>query len=202
MLNIYKYFNIMRERSDIDLLRAYTAGETMAFDVLYSRYQQRLYNYVFSMVKECDLTADIVQETFIKAHTTLRAGMYNDEGKFVQWLMRIAHNLVIDYYRKSQKMKLVHSNEDNDIFDLIDNFDESTENVIIKKQIHKDVRMLVKQLPDEQRRVLVMRHYADMSFKEIAQRTGVSINTALGRMRYALINMRKMAEEKSVVLTL
>ncbi|MBO7180137.1 MAG: sigma-70 family RNA polymerase sigma factor, partial [Bacteroidales bacterium] len=116
--------------------------------------------------------------------------------------MRIAHNLVIDYYRKSQKMKLVHSNEDNDIFDLIDNFDESTENVIIKKQIHKDVRMLVKQLPDEQRRVLVMRHYADMSFKEIAQRTGVSINTALGRMRYALINMRKMAEERSVVLTL
>ncbi len=194
--------NKANERSDIELLKAYAEGEVIAFDILYTRHQQRLFNYVFSMVKDKTMTNDIVQETFIKADTTLRAGMYKDEGKFIQWIMRIAHNLVIDHFRKSQKLKLVHSTEENDIFDLIDSFDDSVESVIIKRQIHKDVRMLVKQLPDEQRRVLVMRHYADMSFKEIAERTGVSINTALGRMRYALINMRKLAEEKSIVLTM
>ena len=116
--------------------------------------------------------------------------------------MRIAHNLVIDHFRKNQKLKLLHSTEDNDIFDMIDNFDESAENRIIRKQVHKDIRRLVKQLPEEQRRVLIMRHYADMSFKEIADKTGVSINTALGRMRYALINMRKLAKENSIVLTM
>lgn len=134
--------------------------------------------------------------------TTLRAGVYRDEGKLIQWIMRIAHNIVIDYFRKNQKVKVVHSTEENDIFELIDNFDESAENQIIRKQVYKDIRMLVKQLPEEQRRVLIMRHYADMSFKEIADKTGVSINTALGRMRYALINMRKLAKENSIELTM
>ena len=116
--------------------------------------------------------------------------------------MRIAHNIVIDYFRKNQKLRLVYSTEENDIFDLVDSVDESAETTIIRKQIHSDVRKLIKKLPDEQRRVLVMRHYADMSFKEIAEKTGVSINTALGRMRYALINIRKLAEENSIVLTM
>lgn len=157
---------------------------------------------MFSMVKDKTLTGDIVQETFIKADQTLRAGVYRDEGKFIQWVMRIAHNIVIDYFRKNQKLRLVYSTEENDIFDLVDSVDESAETTIIRKQIHSDVRKLIKKLPDEQRRVLVMRHYADMSFKEIAEKTGVSINTALGRMRYALINIRKLAEENSIVLTM
>lgn len=192
----------MKERSDNELLKAYAEGVTAAFDVLYLRHRSRLFNYVFAMVKSVEMADDIVQESFIKAHSVLQAGMYKDEGKFVQWIMRIAHNLVIDHYRKSQKFKLVYSNADNDIFEVLDTFDDSAESIIIKKQIHKDVRMLVKLLPEEQRRVLVMRLYADMSFKEIAERTGVSINTALGRMRYALINMRKLAEERSVVLAM
>ena len=190
------------ERSDFDLVKAYAAGEKEAFEVLMTRHQQRIYNYIFSMVKDRALTDDIFQETFIKVDSTLRAGIYRDEGKLIQWVMRIAHNLVIDHFRKNQKLKLLHSTEDNDIFDMIDNFDESAENRIIRKQVHKDIRRLVKQLPEEQRRVLIMRHYADMSFKEIADKTGVSINTALGRMRYALINMRKLAKENSIVLTM
>ena len=123
------------------------------------------------------------------------------EGKFVQWIMRIAHNLIIDYFRKEQKIKCIRSNDEVNVFDVIGNFEDSIETVIIKKQISRDVRRLIKLLPEEQRRVLIMRHYADMSFKEIAEKTGVSINTALGRMRYALLNMRKMAEEKSMLLT-
>lgn len=190
------------ERNDFDLVKAYAAGEKEAFEVLMTRHQQRIYNYIFSMVKDRALTDDIFQETFIKVDSTLRAGTYRDEGKLIQWVMRIAHNLVIDHFRKNQKLKLLHSTEDNDIFDMIDNFDESAENRIIRKQVHKDIRRLVKQLPEEQRRVLIMRHYADMSFKEIADKTGVSINTALGRMRYALINMRKLAKENSIVLTM
>lgn len=190
------------ERNDFDLVKAYVAGEKEAFEVLMTRHQQRIYNYIFSMVKDRALTDDIFQETFIKVDSTLRAGIYRDEGKLIQWVMRIAHNLVIDHFRKNQKLKLLHSTEDNDIFDMIDNFDESAENRIIRKQVHKDIRRLVKQLPEEQRRVLIMRHYADMSFKEIADKTGVSINTALGRMRYALINMRKLAKENSIVLTM
>ncbi len=190
------------ERSDFDLVRAYADGDNGAFNLLLSRHQQRIYNYIFSMVKDRNLTDDIFQETFIKVDTTLRAGVYRDEGKFVQWIMRIAHNIIIDYFRKNQKLKLVHSTEETDVFDLIDGYDESAEHQIIRKQVHKDIRMLIKQLPEEQRRVLIMRHYADMSFKEIADKTGVSINTALGRMRYALINIRKLAEENSIVLTI
>lgn len=194
--------NKMEERSDFELISACALGEQGAFDALHARHRQRVYNYIFSMVKDKTVTDDIFQETFIKVDTTLRAGVYRDEGKLIQWIMRIAHNIVIDYFRKNQKIKVVHSTEENDIFELIDNFDESAENQIIRKQVYKDIRMLVKQLPEEQRRVLIMRHYADMSFKEIADKTGVSINTALGRMRYALINMRKLAKENSIELTM
>ena len=194
--------NKVESRSDYELVQAYTNGEREVFDTLVARHQQKLYNYIYSVVKDKDASDDIFQETFIKVINVLRSGTYREEGKFVQWIMRIAHNLTIDYFRKEQKMKYVRSNDEVNVFDVIGNFEDSIETVIIKKQINKDIRSLIKQLPEEQRRVLIMRHYADMSFKEIAEKTGVSINTALGRMRYALLNMRRLAEEKSLVLTM
>lgn len=194
--------NKVESRSDYELVQAYINGEREVFDTLVARHQQKLYNYIYSVVKDRDASGDIFQETFIKVINVLRSGTYREEGKFVQWIMRIAHNLTIDYFRKEQKMKYVRSNDEVNVFDVIGNFEDSIETVIIKKQINKDIRSLIKQLPEEQRRVLIMRHYADMSFKEIAEKTGVSINTALGRMRYALLNMRRLAEEKSLVLTM
>lgn len=194
--------NKIESRSDYELVQAYINGEREVFDTLVARHQQKLYNYIYSVVKDRDAADDIFQETFIKVINVLRSGTYREEGKFVQWIMRIAHNLTIDYFRKEQKMKYVRSNDEVNVFDVIGNFEDSIETVIIKKQINKDIRSLIKQLPEEQRRVLIMRHYADMSFKEIAEKTGVSINTALGRMRYALLNMRRLAEEKSLVLTM
>ncbi len=194
--------NKVESRSDYELVQAYINGEREVFDTLVARHQQKLYNYIYSVVKDRDASDDIFQETFIKVINVLRSGTYREEGKFVQWIMRIAHNLTIDYFRKEQKMKYVRSNDEVNVFDVIGNFEDSIETVIIKKQINKDIRSLIKQLPEEQRRVLIMRHYADMSFKEIAEKTGVSINTALGRMRYALLNMRRLAEEKSLVLTM
>lgn len=194
--------NKVESRSDYELVQAYINGEREVFDTLVARHQQKLYNYIYSVVKDRDASDDIFQETFIKVINVLRSGTYREEGKFVQWIMRIAHNLTIDYFRKEQKMKYVRSNDEVNVFDVIGNFEDSIETLIIKKQINKDIRSLIKQLPEEQRRVLIMRHYADMSFKEIAEKTGVSINTALGRMRYALLNMRRLAEEKSLVLTM
>jgi RNA polymerase sigma-70 factor (ECF subfamily) len=192
----------IEKRNDYELVQAYIAGEKDVFDILVHRHQQKLYNYINSVVKDKDASDDIFQDTFIKVVNVLRSGTYREEGKFVQWIMRIAHNLIIDYFRKEQKVKYVRSNDEVNVFDVIGNFEDSQETLMIKKQINKDIRNLVKQLPEEQRRVLIMRHYADMSFKEIAERTGVSINTALGRMRYALLNMRKMAEEKSLILSI
>ncbi len=192
----------IEKRNDYELVQAYIAGEKDVFDILVHRHQQKLYNYINSVVKDKDASDDIFQDTFIKVVNVLRSGTYREEGKFVQWIMRIAHNLIIDYFRKEQKVKYVRSNDEVNVFDIIGNFEDSQETLMIKKQINKDIRNLVKQLPEEQRRVLIMRHYADMSFKEIAERTGVSINTALGRMRYALLNMRKMAEEKSLILSI
>lgn len=192
----------IEKRTDYELVQAYIAGEKDVFDILVHRHQQKLYNYINSVVKDKDASDDIFQDTFIKVVNVLRSGTYREEGKFVQWIMRIAHNLIIDYFRKEQKVKYVRSNDEVNVFDVIGNFEDSQETLMIKKQINKDIRNLVKQLPEEQRRVLIMRHYADMSFKEIAERTGVSINTALGRMRYALLNMRKMAEEKSLILSI
>lgn len=194
--------NIMEERTDFELVCAYQNGEQYVFKTLLERHKQKVYNYILSLVKDKVLADDIFQDTFVKVINTLRSGTYHDEGKFIQWVMRIAHNLVIDYVRKNQKMHMVYSGDDYNIFDILDTADSSTEDKVIKKQIYKDIHYLIKQLPKEQRRVLIMRHYADMSFKEIAQKTGVSINTALGRMRYALINMRRMAEENSMSLSM
>lgn len=194
--------NTLDNRTDNELVQAYQNGEQEVFKTLLERHKQKVYNYILSLIKDSALADDIFQDTFIKVINTLRSGTYHDEGKFIQWVMRIAHNLVIDYVRKNQKFHMVYSNDDYNVFDILGGSDISMEDRMIKKQIYKDIRFLIKQLPKEQRRVLIMRHYADMSFKEIAEKTGVSINTALGRMRYALINMRRLAEENSMSLSM
>jgi len=154
------------------------------------------------LVKDKQLADDIFQDTFIKVINTLNSGRYNDEGKFIQWTMRIAHNLVIDHFRKSKKVSFVESRYDtSDIFDNLFIADESVEDKMVVSQIHRDVKSLMNNLADDQREVLYLRCYAGLSFKEIAEQTDVSINTALGRMRYALINIRKMIDEKNLILT-
>lgn len=194
--------NATDNRTDYELVMAYQNGEQEVFKTLLDRHQQKVYNYIMSLVKDKSLADDIFQETFIKVINTLRSGTYRDEGKFIQWVMRIAHNIVIDYVRKNQKFRMVYSTDEYNVFDSMNHPDLTKEDEMIKQQIYKNIRFLIKQLPKEQRRVLIMRHYADMSFKEIAEKTGVSINTALGRMRYALINMRRLAEEHSLSLSM
>ncbi|MDD2287655.1 MAG: RNA polymerase sigma factor [Bacteroidales bacterium] len=186
--------------NDNELVRDYIQGNKRSFEELVLRHQQKVFNYILSYVKDKALADDLLQDTFIKIVNTLKNGTYRDEGKFIQWVMRIAHNIVIDHFRKDNRFPTLKSGNDFNIFDMIGNFDDSVEQKLIKKQIHEDIRKLIKQLPEDQRRVLIMRHYGEMSFKEIAEKTGVSINTALGRMRYALINMRKLVEEKEMIL--
>ncbi|MCF8302167.1 MAG: sigma-70 family RNA polymerase sigma factor [Bacteroidales bacterium] len=188
--------------SDQELIRKYLSGNQASLEKLISRHKNRVYAYILMLVKDKQLADDIFQDTFIKVINTLRSGSYKEEGKFIQWVMRIAHNLIIDYFRKSKRIPVVdNKNEDFNIFDTIKFTDESVEDRMVSEQIHKDVRNLIDLLPKEQKEVLVMRHYAGMSFKDIAEQTDVSINTALGRMRYALINLRKLISEKNIVLT-
>jgi RNA polymerase sigma-70 factor (ECF subfamily) len=189
--------------SDKELIGRYLKGDHNSLEKLIHRHQNRIYAYILMIVKDKDLADDLFQDTFIKVINTIRAGSYNEEGKFLQWAMRIAHNLIIDYFRKSNRMPVIDNskNEDFNIFDTINITDKSIEEEMITDQIHKDVRKLIELLPPEQKEVLYMRHYAEMSFKDIADVTDVSINTALGRMRYALINLRKLIAEKNIVLT-
>ncbi len=191
---------------DKELVRRYLQGEEKAFEILLERNKQKVYNYVYMMVKDRDLTEDVFQDTFIKVVNTLKAGKYNEEGKFLPWVLRIAHNLVIDHFRKASKMPLAgRSNlgdgDEYDVFRTVNLTDMNIEDELVLEQIHDDVRQLVALLPDEQREVVKMRHYMGMSFKDIAETTNVSINTALGRMRYALINLRKMIAERDIMLT-
>lgn len=189
------------KRTDKELIESYRNGCLSDFELLVSRYQEQIYNYVFSLVKDRQLCDDIFQDTFVKVIRTIKAGLYHDEGKFIQFAMRIAHNLVIDHFRKENRIPVVESSSED--FNYVDNApitDPSVEQGMIVDQIHSDLRNLVERLPVEQREVLRLRIYEDMSFKEIADITNVSINTALGRMRYALINLRKMAESKNVCL--
>lgn len=187
---------------DTQLVRQYISGEESAFEVLLKRHKDRVFNYVRMTVRDRQLAEDIFQETFCKAIITLKAGKYNDEGKFLPWVMRIAHNLIIDSYRRNAKMPSVEpKNEDHDIFASLNVFDKNVETEMIEGQIMADLRKLITHLPEEQREVILMRHYEDLSFKEIADKTNVSINTALGRMRYALINLRRMIEENQIVLS-
>ena len=188
--------------SEKELIRNYLNGNQSSLQTLIERHQSRLYSYIFLMVKDRQLADDVFQDTYVKVINTLKLGNYKDEGKFIQWVMRIAHNLIIDHFRKSKKIPFVESNNsDFDIFDTIRFTDPSIEEQLVTTQIHKDVRKLLHFLPDEQKEVIFLRCYAGLSFKDIAEQTDVSINTALGRMRYALINLRKLIEEKNVILT-
>jgi RNA polymerase sigma factor (sigma-70 family) len=191
---------------DHELVNQYTNGNESALETLIHRHKRRLFTYIFMIVKNRELAEDIFQDTFLKVVGTLKKGHYNEEGKFLPWVQRIAHNLIIDHFRKDNRMPTVSggTNEDGEeysIFDIIKIREGNTEDKIVKKQVHKDLRQLVNMLPTEQKEVLMMRHYFDMSFKEISEQTNVSINTALGRMRYALINLRKLAKENNISLS-
>jgi RNA polymerase sigma-70 factor (ECF subfamily) len=189
--------------SDKELIGRYLKGNHSSLEILIHRHQNRVYAYILMITKKKELADDLFQDTFIKVINTIRSGSYNEEGKFLQWVMRIAHNLVIDHFRKSNRIPVIdNSKKDNyDIFDNLNITEESMEDRMITEQIHDDIRKLIELLPAEQREVLFMRHYADMSFKDIAEVTDVSINTALGRMRYALINLRKLVAENNIILT-
>ncbi len=188
--------------SERELIREFLNGKPSSLQTLIKRHQNRLYSYIFVLVKDKQLADDIFQDTFVKVINTLKLGKYKDEGKFIQWVMRIAHNLVIDHFRKAKKIPYVESkNSDFDVFDTIQLTDPSIEETLVTKQIHSDVKNLLQYLPEEQKEVIQLRCYSGLSFKDIAEQTEVSINTALGRMRYALINLRKMIEEKNLVLT-
>ena len=190
------------QHSDEQLVTEYIAGGESALEELVNRYQQKVFSYILMVVHNRELAEDLFQDTFIKVVNTLRSGNYREEGKFSQWIMRIARNLIIDYFRKSQKMSFVDNNNNGtDLMDLFSEKSLSVEQSIITNQIHDTVRYLVTLLPEEQREVLNMRLYKEMSFKEIADVTNVSINTALGRMRYAILNLRKLAKEKNAILS-
>ncbi len=188
--------------SDRELIREYLQGNQASLEKLIHRHKNRVFAYILMVVKDKQLADDIFQDTFIKVINTFKAGTYKEEGKFIQWVMRIAHNLIIDYFRKSKRIPIIdNNNEKFDIFDTIKFTNDSIEDKMVIEQIHQDIRDLIEYLPSEQKEVLFLRHYSDMSFKDIAEQTNVSINTALGRMRYALINLRKLIREKDVVLT-
>ena len=183
------------------LVSDYVKGNEQSLSVLINRHQQRLYSFIYSKVFDRDVTEDVFQDTFIKVIRTLKRGKYNEEGKFLPWVMRIAHNLVIDHFRKNNRMPKFNNSGDFDIFSVLSDGALNAEAELVQSQIVEDVRALVEELPEEQKTVLIMRMYNDMSFKEISENTGVSINTALGRMRYALINLRKLIETHNIVLT-
>ncbi|MCK4661590.1 MAG: sigma-70 family RNA polymerase sigma factor [Bacteroidales bacterium] len=189
--------------NDYDLVKLYIDGDHSSIETLIERHKNKVFSYIFLMVKKQEIAEDIFQDTFIKVIKSLKNGKYKDEGRFVSWVIRIAHNLVIDNFRKEKNTK-TYSNDDNDldIFNSNKFSDQNIEECIINDQITKDVRLLIDKLPKEQRDVIILRHYMELSFKEIAEQTDVSINTALGRMRYALINLRKLINEKNIILTL
>lgn len=186
---------------DRQLVRRYLSGEESAFETLLRRHRDRVYGYIKMMVKDHQLAEDIFQDVFIKAVLTMKRGHYNEEGKFLPWILRIAHNLVIDTFRKNKRFPTVDGGPEFDIFNVIKDEDKNIDQVIIEDQIHADLLKVIEFLPEEQKEVLKLRHFSGLSFKEISEDTGVSINTALGRMRYALINLRKLIEDHNIVLT-
>lgn len=180
------------ERTDKELINSYLAGDDKAIEALINRYKSKIYTSIYLLVKDSYLAEDLFQDTFIKVIKTLKSGSYNEEGKFLPWVIRIANNLVIDHFRKEKRTPILSNNDSFDYFEVLSLADESMEDKLVREQSYKDLRKMIQQLPDDQKEVLIMRHYGDMSFKEIALATEVSINTALGRMRYALNNLRKM----------
>ncbi len=189
--------------SDESLVKEYADGNNDAFDTLLKRHQERIFNYIFRIIKNEDVANDIFQETFVKAIQTIRLGRYTENGKFPAWISRIAHNLIIDYYRQ-EKSENIQSTDlsEVDVFNRKELCEDTIEDSIIAEQIRTDVKYLIKELPRLQQDVLIMRYYQNLSFKEIAEHTGVSINTALGRMRYAILNLRRIAAERDIILTL
>ncbi len=186
---------------DSVLVKDYINGEEKALEILIHRHNQRITSFIYSKVMDRDVAEDIFQDTFIKVIKTLKKGTYSEEGKFLPWVMRIAHNLIIDHFRKNKRMPMFQGTDDFNIFSVIGDEKLNAEKQLIKDQIDTDLNMLIEELPEDQKEVLLMRIYQDMSFKEISENTGVSINTALGRMRYALINLRKIIDKHNIILT-
>jgi len=187
--------------TDRQLIDLYLSGDERAFESLLNRHQQQIYSKIYFIVRDADLANDLFQDTFIKVVNTLRSGKYNEVGKFLPWVMRIAHNLSIDHFRRNKKMRMVRATDEFNVFDTLHSDDLHAEDALVQDQIYHDVRHLVQFLPEDQQNVVAMRIERDLSFQEIADETGVSINTALGRMRYALINLRKLVDDNGVQLT-
>jgi RNA polymerase sigma-70 factor (ECF subfamily) len=187
--------------TDAVLVKSYIDGDENALSVLIKRHQSKIYGFIYSKVSDRDIADDIFQDTFIKVIKTLKLNSYNEEGKFLPWVMRISHNLIVDHFRKNKKMPMFRETEEFSIFSIMTDNSPNIENRIITEQVESDLKRLIDELPDDQKEVLQMRIYQDLSFKEIADMTGVSINTALGRMRYALMNLRKVIEKNKIILT-
>ena len=193
--------NYLIKAKDAVLVTGYINGCEQSLAVLVERHKLKIFNFIYSKIFDRDIAEDMFQDTFIKVIRTLKRGVYQEEGKFLPWVMRISHNLVIDHFRKSNRIPIFESKDDFDIFQIIGDDVPNVESSMIDKQVVEDLQKLITELPDDQREVLTMRLYKDMSFKEIAESTGVSINTALGRMRYAVINIRKLIAEHQIVLS-
>ena len=187
--------------SDALLVNGYVAGDESALATLIKRHESKIYGFIYSKISDRDVSNDIFQDTFIKVIKTLKTSSYNEEGKFLPWVMRIAHNLIIDHFRKAKKMPLFRETEEFSIFSIMSDDALTIENQLIANQVEIDIKKLIEELPADQKQVLIMRMYHDISFKEISEITGVSINTALGRMRYALMNLRKIIDKNQIVLT-
>lgn len=189
------------QHSDALLVKNYVSGDENSLNILINRHQSKIYGFIYSKISDRDISNDIFQDTFIKVIKTLKSKTYNEEGKFLPWVMRIAHNLVVDHFRKTKKMPMYRETEGFSIFSIMSDDSLTIENKMIVDQVELDLKKLIEELPADQKEVLVMRMYQDMSFKEISELTGVSINTALGRMRYALMNLRKVIDKHQIVLT-
>lgn len=187
--------------SDAILLKNYVNGDESALAILIERHQAKVYGFIYSKIGDKTISDDIFQDTFIKVIKTLKSNAYNEEGKFLPWVMRIAHNLSIDYYRHIKKMPMQRETEEFSIFNFMTDVSLNVEGKLIENQVENDIQKLIEELPEDQKEVVKMRFYDDLSFKEIADATGVSINTALGRMRYAVINLRKIIEKNNMILT-
>jgi RNA polymerase sigma factor (sigma-70 family) len=192
--------NTQNNFTDQDLVKRFAAGNSSAIEELISRYKDRIYTSIYYLVKDKYLAEDLFQDVFIKIIDTIRLGKYTDEGKFLPWALRIAHNLCVDHFRKVKRTPTIRTSDGSDIFDVLNFQEESAEVAVMQRQTYDRVRKMIDMLPEEQKEVIILRHYADLSFKEIADLTKCSINTALGRMRYGLINLRRIMEEKQIAL--
>ena len=186
---------------DALLVKNYMAGDENALSILINRHQSKIYGFIYSKILDRDISDDIFQDTFVKVIKTLKSNSYNEEGKFLPWVMRIAHNLIIDHFRRNKKMPMFRETEEFSIFSIMTDHSLTVENQMISDQVQEDLKKIIEELPEDQKEVLIMRIYQDLSFKEISELTGVSINTALGRMRYALMNLRKVIDKHQIILT-